>query len=252
MLDVLLLINKTDLYHIEAQIKDENMALRIFDYGYAVGLHHKRSADDIIHIKFPNARVIYWETGRKTPDYVTLRLEFPDSTVHDYKIQSFKYLDHSLEDLEKQKLIILLPFYLLKYRRQVKASGAKLTELAAEVKQLLEDTVHTVHRSVQAGIIMREDAGTVIACMDHMFVELYGNQYEEFKEANEMLQGALVASIDIAVEKARLAEQEKYEQSLKLGFQSLLKDGLTLKEVAKMFNMPVKDIVRITSDSKAQ
>ncbi|MDR1206376.1 MAG: hypothetical protein LBL26_13015, partial [Peptococcaceae bacterium] len=37
MLDILLLINKTDLYHIEAQIDDDgNMAIRVFDYGYAV------------------------------------------------------------------------------------------------------------------------------------------------------------------------------------------------------------------------
>ncbi|MDR1193584.1 MAG: hypothetical protein LBK98_05365 [Peptococcaceae bacterium] len=219
MLDVLLLINKTDLYHIEAQIDDdENMAIRVFDYGYAVGLRHKRSEGDVIHVKFPNARVIYWETSRETPDYVTLRLEFPDGATHDYKVQSFKYLDHDLEYLEK-----------------------------------------------------------------------YGSQYKEFKGANEMLQGALVTSIDKAVEKTRLEErakyeqavkktrleervkyeqavkktrleeqakyeqeqakyeheQTKYEQRLKLGFRNLLNNGMTPAEVATMFNMPVEDVMKL-------
>ncbi|MDR1204795.1 MAG: hypothetical protein LBL26_04850 [Peptococcaceae bacterium] len=260
MLDILLLINKTDLYHIEAQIDDDgNMAIRVFDYGYAVGLHYKQSEDDIIRIKFPDARVIYWETSRKTPDYVTLRLEFPDGTVHDYKVQSFKYLDHDLEDLEKQKMIILLPFYLLKYRKRIKTSVKKRAELAAEVKQLLDDTVRIVHRSAQAGVITREDAGIIIACMDHMFVELYGSQYKEFKEANEMLQGALVTSIDKAVEKTRLEDQEKYEQErekyeqrFRSGFQNMLKNGMTPEQIANMFDMPVEDIVKIKSDCESQ
>ncbi|MDR1193395.1 MAG: hypothetical protein LBK98_04365 [Peptococcaceae bacterium] len=250
MLDVLLLINKTDLYHIEAQIDDdENMAIRVFDYGYAVGLRHKQSEGDIIHVKFPNARVIYWETSRETPDYVTLRLEFPDNTTHDYKVQSFKYLDHDLEYLEKQKMIILLPFYLLKYRKRVKASVTKRAELAAEVKQLLEDTVRVTRRGALTGVITREDAGIIIDCVNHMFVELYGSQYKEFKGANEMLQGALVTSIDKAVEKTRLEERAKYEQEvgkyeqrLKLGFRNLLKNGVMPEEVAKMFNVPVEDV----------
>jgi hypothetical protein len=38
-----------------------------------------------ISIKFPNARIIYWETTKKTPDEVTLTLSFPDGEYYHYE-----------------------------------------------------------------------------------------------------------------------------------------------------------------------
>lgn len=136
-LDILIAINSENLYHIEAQIDDDaDMAIRLFEYGYAVALHSKSVEDGITRIKFPNARVIYWETSAKTPDVALLRLEFPDGSTHDYSAPSFKFLEHSIEELDQ--MVILLPFYILKLRKRVKAakSSEERQELAEEMKLL--------------------------------------------------------------------------------------------------------------------
>ena len=116
--DMLILIGGKHLYHIEAQINnDENMALRVFNYGYLEGLKRKTIEDDLITIPFPAAKIIYWETTPKTPDTVTLRLQFPDGNHYDYGVDTFKFLDHSIQELEEKKMSILLPFYVLKLRK---------------------------------------------------------------------------------------------------------------------------------------
>ena len=99
LLDVLILVNHKYLYHIEAQIDgDKNMVLRMFEYGLAVGLRNRTAEDGAIRVRFPEHRVIYWETTKKKPDYVAVKLELPGKTV-DFKLKSVKFLDYSVEDL---------------------------------------------------------------------------------------------------------------------------------------------------------
>jgi hypothetical protein len=66
-----------DAFLIEAQIdNDENMALRIFQY--TLGYAQKTKVVEPKRLTLPDARIIYWETSRKTPDALSMRLIFPD------------------------------------------------------------------------------------------------------------------------------------------------------------------------------
>jgi hypothetical protein len=122
--DIEILIDGKHLYHIEAEIDNKlNIALRMFRYGYERGLGRKNAGKDgVITIPFPKARVLYWETTKNTPDTAWLRLIFPDGTPHEFKVETFKVLEHSPGELAKKKLSLLLPFYILKLRKQVVAA----------------------------------------------------------------------------------------------------------------------------------
>ena len=50
---------------------------------------------------------------------MVLSLEFPDGGSYDYAIKTLKFLDHGLKELEEKRLVILLPFYVLKLRKRV-------------------------------------------------------------------------------------------------------------------------------------
>jgi len=89
MSDIVVVINGVNVYHLEAEIKDdESIVIRIFEYGFAQGLSTKTASEggERITIKFPNARIIYWETTKRTPDEVVLTLEFPDGGSYDYAV----------------------------------------------------------------------------------------------------------------------------------------------------------------------
>ncbi len=77
--------------------------MRVFEYGYAEGLRTQIISDDVITIEFSNDKIIYLETA-KTPDKVTLRLEFPDGNSYDYFVDMVKFLNYSISDIGEKKM----------------------------------------------------------------------------------------------------------------------------------------------------
>ncbi|MDR3076337.1 MAG: hypothetical protein LBU26_03460, partial [Synergistaceae bacterium] len=172
MSDTIVIIGGVHVYHVEAEISyNADIALRVFEYGFAEGLRTKEASEDgKISIKFPGARVIYWETTAETPDEAVLSLEFPDGGHYNYRVRVFKFLEHGIGELEAQKLTILLPFYVLKLRKMtVRAkSSARRAELAAEMKSILGELVEAVERGGQTGLMDESDKRTVLEHMERL------------------------------------------------------------------------------------
>jgi hypothetical protein len=188
MSDMIVIVNGVHTYHLEAEIEDdENIVIRVFEYGFAEGLKTKTVSDggERITLKFPNARIIYWETSKKTPDEAVLTLEFPDGGSYDYTVKTLKFLMHDIEELEKRRLALLFPFYVLKLRKKVvsaKTSSAR-AKLAQEMKQLLDELTAAIIRAAEAGVMSEADSRSVLEYTEKLYAELY-KEYEEFKEAD--------------------------------------------------------------------
>ncbi|MDR0554439.1 MAG: hypothetical protein LBG76_06550, partial [Treponema sp.] len=137
----MIIVIANEFFHLEAQIDDDlNMALRMFRYGYHEAVSGAEAGEDgSLTIRFPRARVLYWETTRKTPDNITLRIIYPDGSRHDFTVPAFKVLEHEIGELTGLRLALLLPFYVLKYRKAVKGarSEAERRALAPAVKETL-------------------------------------------------------------------------------------------------------------------
>ena len=127
MSDTIIIVNGIYAYHIEGEIDgdDENIVIRVFEYGFAEALRTKESSANgkTISLRFPDARIIYWESTGHTPDEVTLSLSFPGNGHYDYKVKTLKFLEHGIKELEEQHLAILLPFYVLKLRQRTVSLG---------------------------------------------------------------------------------------------------------------------------------
>ena len=208
MSDTVIIIGGLHAYHLEGEINDDdaNVALKVFEYGFAEGLRTQSIAeeDNVRTIRFPRARILYWETGGKAPDEVTLRLIFPDETRYDYKVKTFKFLDHDISELEKRKMAILLPFYVLKLRKQVVSAktSQERSELSGEMRSILDKLVEPVDRSAAAGLMNESDKRIVLEHMERLYRELY-NQYEELTEVDTMLKDRLLTYSEEAEQRAR-------------------------------------------------
>jgi hypothetical protein len=173
-----------DAFIIEAQIQDdETIALRIFQYSLGYAQQTKRIESESITLTLPDARIIYWETSQKTPDTVTIRIIFPDKTEHAYEIPTLKMLDQSIETLEQRHLVLLAPFYVLKYRKTVKhcTSPEKRLILAKEMRELIGKLEAAIDRAQNQGIISATDGAGLFERLVQMYTELY-TSYPEFKE----------------------------------------------------------------------
>jgi hypothetical protein len=251
MSDTVVIIGGVHAYHIEAEIKnDENIVIRVFEYGFAEGLRTKTASEDggKISIKFPDARIIYWETTKHTPDEVTLSLEFPEGGNYEYTVKAFTFLEHDVRELEERKLAILLPLYVLKLRRRAASAttSKRRAELAEEMKSILDELVAAADRAEKSGVMSETDKRTVLDHMEYLYKELFA-QYDEFKEADMMLRDRILTysekaeleGIEKGIEKGRVEGIEEGKKEMARG---LLSNGVSPDIIAKSSGLPMDAI----------
>lgn len=115
--DSILTINGKDSYHIEAQMtEDEEIVFRVFEYGFGHAYKNHIIVSDGETVVFPQPCIVYLDEGKKDkiPDEYTLTLQFKEQGEFLYKVPIVKFQNISLQELNDKKLIILLPFLLLK------------------------------------------------------------------------------------------------------------------------------------------
>jgi hypothetical protein len=243
MSDTIIIIGGVHVYHIESEIDsdDAEIVLRVFDYGYAEGLRTKEADEQRnLRIRFPEAKIIYWEASRKAPDTVTLKLEFPDGGSYDYTVPTFKFLDYDIGELEARKLTILLPFYVLKLRRQVRRTKRpeRRAELAAEMRQLMDELVAAVDRGEESGLMREQDMREVLELMERLYKELYQG-YGEFKEVDVMLQDRLLTYSEEAELRGRQEGRQEGKEDMA---RNLLLNGVSPDIIAKSSGLPLTRI----------
>jgi hypothetical protein len=186
--DMVIVINGVHRYLIESQINnDEDMLVRIFRYILSEGQRSAERGGHTLTIHIPDARVIYWETTRNTPDRELLRFEFPDGPAVELNVPSIKFPEFSITELEERKLILLLPFYLLKLRRQTEnaKTDERRRELFASLKKLLLDIHKIIERGRDRELIGGTDFIKIWEITKLLYRSLYSD-YNETKEKREM------------------------------------------------------------------
>jgi hypothetical protein len=242
--DIEVQIDGKYFYHIEAEIDyNLNIALRMFQYGYERGLKQKTTGKDgVITIHFPKALVLYWETTKSTPDTELVRFIFPDGTPHEFKIETFKVLEHKIGELARKKLLLLLPFSILKLRKQVVA--AKTSEerkaLAPELKKTMKDIFATLEESEKSGLLTKEDYKVILDQVMVLFSQIY-EPFTEFKEITKMRDTILMGPI----------EKAEVRKSLEIA-RNLLERGINPEFVSADTGLPLRKVKALLKTTKVQ
>jgi hypothetical protein len=176
-----------------------------------------------------------------------LSLEFSDGGNYDYKVKAFKFLDHSVDELEKSKLAILLPFYVLKLRKQAVSAktSERRAELAKEMKPMLDELVTAADRAERTGLMSEADKRIVLEHMDRLYRELFA-QYTEFKKVDVMLQDRILTYSEEAAKKA--AKEAKLEKSFDVA-KRMLERGMALPEIAEIVEVPIDKLQTLLPSS---
>jgi len=233
-------------FAIEFQIgDDEIIGLRIFEYGFRHAYNHKRIYENggLIDLYIPESCVIFWESSEKTPDKITLRFQDKtDKTLFCYEVKVFKMAEQSLRTLEEKRLLVLLPFCLLQFRKELKGkqiSTEKRKTIAELEKQLIENLETILTRSVEKGYINNTDCIRILESIALMHKELY-DEYEEFQEATMVLEnrvGFRLKELETEWrdrEKKLVAQINETKKQTETRIFDLLRRGHTLEEVEKL------------------
>lgn len=116
--DSCLLIGKK-MYHIECQSTDDTtMAIRMIEYDFAIAVENAEKQGRRYRIEFPRSCVLFLRSSGNTPDYLEADVIFPDGKTHVYSIPAIKMADYTKDHIFEKNLLILLPFYIMRYEKK--------------------------------------------------------------------------------------------------------------------------------------
>ncbi|MCR5520625.1 MAG: hypothetical protein K6F44_01790 [Lachnospiraceae bacterium] len=133
---------RKDKYHIECQSNDHVcMITRMFEYDTVIALESKLIKEDCVELEYPASCVVYLRGIGKTGRKKVLRLKFPDGSVCEYRPDIIEVAAYSLDEMFDKKLLLMLPFYLVRYEDVLNKNdpdSADLQTLLNETKQMID------------------------------------------------------------------------------------------------------------------
>ncbi len=212
--DSILTINDRDIYHIEAQItEDEEIVFRVFEYGFGHAYKNRTYENGNETMIFPRPCIIYLDEGKKDkiPDEYTLILKFEDQGEFSYKVPVFKLQTISVQELNDKKLIVLLPFLLLKLRKKMEKIRSK--ENMEELQSLVaNDIIDVIHKNEELGNLSHSDALDLI----DLTTKLYMKIYSKYKEMEDFTMRMVDQSLELASDKYEKTVEELEEENAEL------------------------------------
>jgi hypothetical protein len=178
-------------YLLECQIrKDTSMVIRMFRYALSDGERSPGFENGVMIVCFPKTMLIDLSGAKGQPDSLVLELQFPDGGSYRYSCPVYKALEHSVEELERKGLTLLLPFYLLKLRSAFEktADSEKREDMLRQVKSLRTELQERIERVAEAGQISESDAETIGRVLEY----IYQGVYTKYQEGEEEVMGDAV------------------------------------------------------------
>lgn len=108
-------------YHLECQREMNNsMIIRMFEYDVSIALEEarKNQKTDSFELHFPGACVLCLSDSKNVGKSIDMPIHFGDGSVHNYKVPVIKAQEYSKEEIFQKELLMLLPYYILRYKKQ--------------------------------------------------------------------------------------------------------------------------------------
>jgi hypothetical protein len=212
--DTILTINGSNSYHMEAQItEDEDIIFRMFSYGFHHADINRYIENGEYFLPFPEPKIIYFCTTKNVPPELTLKILFGDNETYEYKVPTFNYLATTPEELNDKKMVILIPFQLLRLKDVMKQKTGRTEENKEKLKYIIEhDIIQSIDVNLKAGNITVSDARRLRRLTHRLYQHIYAYQ-EELKEITEMTDESLMLDIDI-IEKEHEERLAKMDNEL--------------------------------------
>lgn len=225
--DLLVRIGGRDLYHMECQIKrNGNMAVRMLEYDISTALVHgieqvKTDTDGMIHkVSFPQSAVLYLDSTDRTPDFEKCIVIFQDGTKYEYRVPALKVQTYTPEMAAEKGLILLLPFFPIRFRRKFDAILKKLDDplktekasmemdaLKKGLTNFIEECIMIIKREEENGTLSNMAGTDIVELMGKACDYLYGKKPEILREVHEVMRPAFkLVSEELREQRERVME----------------------------------------------
>lgn len=240
------------VYHLECQsTHDASMVVRVVEYDFSIALQEALEQGAPYRMKFPSSCVLLLRHASKTPDY--LEMEMPDSESFRHHTKIYKTQLVSEEEIFRRRLLILLPFYLMRYEKELSGLDAESDAAAALIRECREIRMRLADLTLLQGdeLLYRQITELIIRASDHL---LAANEPLN-RQVRPAMGGEVLELMDDKIERSRregiqegiaLSRQEGFEraerilaeQMAALGIDRALIDRMMADAAASLNGMP--------------
>lgn len=214
-------------YHLEAQMTiDGSIVVRAFEYGFQYAVVN-RDKDTVLH--FPDPIIIYLNEGKNIPETSSLVLEFGSQGAFTYEVRNFIFQEHEISELNQKKMIILIPFHLLKLQKIIQKTPTE--ENFVLLQNLIQDDIlGSIKANLTVGNITADDANE----LRELTLQLGGHIFAHYKKLGgyENMKALLEGALELPLDKYRIRidELEQEKEAIAQENQHLQEELRKLKE----------------------
>lgn len=230
-------------YHIECQSNpDGSMAIRMIEYDFMIALRNAEKDGYHYNIKYPHSAVLYLRHNRKTPDRITVNVEFPSGERLSYYTPIIKVQDYDLKKVFDKKLLAFLPYYILRYEKQL-GDIERDPEKRRELVEVYKD-IFTKIQELYSGVLEEYEISKISDCINEVFDWVTREQPNVKKEVRAMCGKVLRTKIDDVYDegKAEGKAEGRVEGKAEL-VRNMHSNGMSIETIAQYTKLGV-DIVR--------
>lgn len=113
--------DETKRYHLECESKkyDGTILVRIFEYDSQIAKDSSQGSIHKLKVSFPNSGLLLLRGPQDAPEKAQIDITVPEGKTVSYDVPIMKMCDYTVEDIFREKLFMLIPFYIFNYETRL-------------------------------------------------------------------------------------------------------------------------------------
>lgn len=193
------------IYHIECQsTSDGLMVIRMVEYDFKIALEETRNilmdelkkkpeerSSEPLSFRFPKSCMVCVRPGIQKEESLKLQIVMPNEQKVLYEVPVVQAQSFSKEDMFKKRLLILIPFYVLRYEKDIRDGKNKtLDKLEQEYKFIKEQLIE------EGNSINEPRLYFDLAVLSQKILDYVGRDNKEYKERMGNAMGGVILEME--------------------------------------------------------
>ena len=138
-----------ELYLLECQsYADGSMAIRIAEYAFIAAKQNAVWEHGRVTLDLPNYRIIYIKSFSSIPEMTKITYRFPNGQQVNYDARNIILNDYSIPEIMKKRLYPYIPYYILRYEKDIKEKKISIDFIEKELNFLLNGLLDAFEHGV--------------------------------------------------------------------------------------------------------
>ncbi|MCM1261670.1 MAG: hypothetical protein NC313_03030 [Butyrivibrio sp.] len=235
------------IYHIECQSTNDGlMVIRMIEYDFRIAIEETRNIltnelkkklgernKEPFIFRFPQSCMVCVRPGIEKKDVLKLQIVMPSGENVLYEVPVLQVQNFSKEEMFQKRLLILIPFYVLRYEKDIKAGKNEiLGKLKGEYEYIKKQL------TIEGNSINEPRLYYELAVLTQRILDYVGKENEDYKERMGNIMGGVILELESDKIWNRVwNEGSQYADSRRL--------ILDIDNIVKKLNMPLEKACEI-------